>query len=236
MTVIQPNCRIQFTAEDVEFIVATLGGESSRAGCLVQLLAAEESRDLILDDEKLVHALLENPGCLRVSSHFYFYALVRHVFRRAGIENCAVADYVAEVLAQFSLQERTRCRVPGKPEPLDYFFEMLASLPAADDRTRFLIRAHMGNQSLFVTGIFPERIRAQAERRGFPDLAYYEALGRSSFQAASDHRLARKYALTPIFSELADQFQTTRRALNDLTDRLFTLGGPDGNALLNQLN
>ena len=103
MLVIQPNCRVQFTAEDVEFVVATLGGESSRAGCLVQLLADEESRDLILDDEKLVHALLESPGCLRVSSHFYFYALVRHVFRRAGIENRAVADYVAELLAQFSL-------------------------------------------------------------------------------------------------------------------------------------
>ena len=236
MRVIQPNCRIQFTAEDVEFIVATLGGKTGRTAGLLQLLAEEESRDLVLDDEQLVHALLEQPGCVRVSSHFYFYALVRHVFRRAGIQNRAVADYVAEVLAEFSLQERTRCRVPGKPEPLDYFFEMLACLPAADDRTRFLIRAHIGNQSLFLTGIFPERIRARAERRGFPGLAYYEALGRSSFQAASDHRLARKYALSPIFSELADQFPATRRALNDLTDRLLTLGGPDGNALLNQWN
>ena len=158
------------------------------------------------------------------------------MFRRAGIENRAVADYVAEMLAEFSLQERTRCRVPGKPAPLDYFFEMLAALPAADDRTRFLIRAHLGNQSLFLTGIFPERIRAQAERRGFPDLSYYESVGRSSFKAARDHRLARKYALTPIYTELADHFQTTRRALNDLTDRLFTLAGPDGNALLNQWN
>ena len=236
MNVIQPNCRIQFTVEDVDFIVATLGGQAGATECLVQLLADESSRDLILDDEKLFHALLEHPRCLRVSSHFYFYTLVRHVFRRAGIESRAVADYVAEMLAAFSQQERTRCRVPGQPEPLDYCFEMLAALPAADDRTRFLIRAHLGNQSLFMTGIFPERIRARSERHGFPDLKYYEALGRSSFHAARDHRLARKYALTPIFSELADQFQTTRRALNDMMDRLFTLGGPDGNALLNQWN
>src|SRR5581483_10726443 len=139
MMVIQANCRVQFTAEDIDFIIATLGPGAGGTECLVKLLADEDTRDLILDDESLYKALLEHRGCLKVSDHLYFYILIRHTLRRAGIETRAVADYVAEVLAEFSVLERTRCRIRGKPEPLDYFFEMVAALQTADDQTTFYI-------------------------------------------------------------------------------------------------
>src|SRR6476620_8023315 len=92
MKMIQPNCRVQFAAEDMDFILSVLGRKIGNAECLIKLLSDEESRDLILDDEALFHALLERRGCLRVSSRFYFYILVRHVFRRSDIQERAVAD------------------------------------------------------------------------------------------------------------------------------------------------
>ena len=224
---IQANCRVQFAAEDVDFILSVLGRRMGDADCLVRLLSDEESRDLVLDDEALFHALIERRGCLRVSSRFYFYILVRTVFRRSGIQDRAVADYVAELLAEFAQAERGRCMIPGRPIPLDYFFEMLAALETADERTSFLIRAHMGNYSLFLSGVFPDRIRFRAEMRGFPDVKYFEALGRTQYRVAGDHRLARRYELTPIFNTLAERFQTTRLALNDIADRLFSIGDRD---------
>src|SRR5256885_8279106 len=121
MKMIQPNCRVQFAAEDIDFILSVLGSRIGTADCLVKLLADEDSRDLILDDEALFHALLERRGCLRVSSRFYFYILVRHVFRRSDIGDRAVADYVAEVLAEFAPAERGRCVVHGGLQSLDYF-------------------------------------------------------------------------------------------------------------------
>jgi hypothetical protein len=160
---------------------------------------------------------------LRVSSRFYFYILVRHVFHRSGIQDRAVADYVAEVLAEFAQAERARCIVPGQANPLDYFFEMLSALQKADDRTSFYIRAHIGNYSLFLSGVFPDRIRFRAEGRGFPDVKYYDALGRTHYRAASDHRLAQRYELAGIFNTLSDRFKTTRLALNDIADRLFSI-------------
>src|SRR5207245_8513823 len=193
MKMIQPNCRIQFAAEDIDFILSVLGRKIGNAECLVKLLSDEESRDLILDDEALFHALLERRGCLRVSSRFYFYILVRNVLRRSDLQDRAVADYVAEVLAQFSRAERSRCVVPGQKHPLDYFFEMLAALNTADERTSFFIRVHIGNHSLFLAGVFPDRIRFRAEARGFPDLKYYEGMGRTHYRMASDHRLAHRY-------------------------------------------
>jgi hypothetical protein len=227
MIMIRPNCRAQFAAEDIDFILSVLGPKIGTAECLVQLLADEDSRDLILDNEALLHALLERRGCLRVSSRFYFYILVRQVLRRSDIKDRAVADYVAEMLAEFSRTERARCVVPGQAAPLDYFFEMLAALQTADDRTSFLIRVHIGNYSLFLSGVFPERIRFRAETRGSPDLRYYEGLGRTHYQVASDHRLAQRYEVSQIFSILAERFETTRLALNDIADRYFFLGDPN---------
>src|SRR5260221_14288258 len=121
MKMIQPNCRVQFAAEDIDFILSVLGGKIGTSECLIQLLSDEDSRDLILDDDALLHALLERRGCLRVSSRFYFYILVRSVFRRSDLPDRALADYVAEVLAEFACAERSRCVVPGQGNPLDYF-------------------------------------------------------------------------------------------------------------------
>jgi hypothetical protein len=233
MMMIRPNCRAQFAAEDIDFILSVLGRKISTAECLVKLLADEDSRDLILDDEALLHALLERHGCLRVSSRFYFYILVRHVLRRSGIEDRAVADYVAEVLSEFSRAERARCVVPGQATPLDYFFEMLAALQTADDHTSFLIRVHIGNHSLFLSGVFPARIRYRAETRGAPGLKYYEGLGRTQYRAASDHQLARRYEVARIFDTLAERFETTRLALNDIADRYLSIG--DSNRALDWL-
>lgn len=227
MKVIKPNCRIQFAAQDIEFILSVLGSKLEGQDCLVQLLGDQDTRDLILDDDSLFHALLERGGCLQVSSHFYFYILVRQVFKRAGIADRSVADYVAEVLAEFARAERARCVVPGQVNPLDYFFEMLSALQTADDHTRFHIRAHIGNYSLFLAGVFPDRIRMRAERRGFPDLKYYVSLGRTHFRVASDHRLALRYELAEIFSTLSERFEATRLALNDISDRLFSINGVD---------
>jgi hypothetical protein len=224
MKLIQPNCRIQFTAEDVEFILRTLGKSRRDENLLLQLLADEESRDLLLDDESLFHALIEQRGCLQVSNRFYFYVIVRHVLLGAGIKDRSVADYTAEMLTEYSRPGQMECRAPGQEAPMEYFFEMLAALNEADERTSFFIRAHIGNHSLFLSGVFPQRIRYRAERKGFPDLRYYEALGESSFRIASDHRLAARYDLAPIYSTLAENFHTAREALNDMSERLVSLG------------
>jgi hypothetical protein len=55
----------------------------------------------------------------------------------------------------------------ARRNPLNYFFEMLTALRTADDRNNFELRAYIGNYALFITGVFPDRIRVRAEKRGF---------------------------------------------------------------------
>jgi hypothetical protein len=214
---------MQFTAADMDFITSVLGKNKESMPFLVSLLTDLDTRDVILDDEMLFKALLDQPGCLRVSPHLYFYVMVRHVLRLGGIEDRSVADYVAELLTEFSREERTRCIIRGQLQPMDYFFEMLTALQTADDYTAFCLRAHIANHSLFFSGVFPDRIRARAEQRGFPGLQYYRELGRASFRAASHHRLASEFELAPIFGTLSNHFEPARLALNDLSERVFSL-------------
>jgi hypothetical protein len=135
-----------------------------------------------------------------------------------------VADYVAKILSDFVRSEGVRIQLPGQASPMEYLFEMLTAANQADDSTAFRIRAHIGNYSLFLSGVFPERIRSRAETRGAPSLSYYENIGRSQYRMAGDHRLAQRYELATIFHTLAEHFQTTRLALNDISERLFALG------------
>jgi hypothetical protein len=224
MKLIQPNCRVQFTPEDIDFILTVLQPSVKSRDSLLKLLADEDSRDIILDDERLFRTVLENPHCLRISTHFYFYILVRNVFRKSDLSERQLADYVAELLADFSRTENTELRLKKDSPPLTYYVDMLATLEQVDKTTAFYIRAYVGNQSLFMCGVFPERIRYRAQRCGAPDLRYYEEVGRSSFRVASNHRLAQTYELADIFDTLSERFGQTRRALNDLGERLLMLG------------
>mgnify|MGYP000548420427 CR=1 FL=1 len=227
MKVIRPACRVQLTAEDVTFIASVLSRQPSDVEAVVRLLADESSRDSLLDDERLLRAILEARGCLHISTPFYFYLLVRHAFLRVGVLDRAVADYVATVLAEYAEIESTRLRLRKDAPPLEYFVDMLAALRNCDDITRFYLRTFMGNTALFLAGIFPDRIQHRAQRRGAPGMSYYTGLGRASFREAGEHRLARQYELDAIFDQLAERFEETRCALNDVRDRMIHLDDHD---------
>lgn len=190
------------------------------------ILADSESRDLILDDTLLFEALTSSNDCLPISNCLYFYVLVRNVFLKSGINNRSVADYVASLMVEFTMTEKLSLRMPPDQSPIDYLFDMLAASAQADDRTRYFIQAHIGNHTLFLSGVFSERIQHREQTRGFPGLSYYEGIGAGNFRAARDHRLAYKHELVGVYDRLSDQFTTARKALNNLSDRLLHFSEP----------
>ena len=87
----------------------------------------------------------------------------------------------------------------------------------------FLLRVHMANYSLFLSGMFAERVNAHVQRRGAPSLSFYEAVGKSTYLSMADHPQARRTQLQAIFKLLGAEFRRVRVALNDLTDTLLHL-------------
>jgi hypothetical protein len=218
---IQPNCRARFTAEDFSFVVRVLGRNQSQSVSLVDLLTDPEARDDILDHEALARAVLENPGNLVISPQFYFYILARLVLRRAQIDDRTMADYLAALLEKFS--QMRQWSAPVEALQTAYLSDLLAALKNASSYQTFLIRAYLGNYSLFLTGIFYENVESRRQR-GAPSCSFYEELGRTSFRTAASHDVAKKFQLTDLFEKLAEQFHDCRLALNRLADELFDLG------------
>ena len=75
---VQANCRARFTAADFDFVVRTLGRSQTDQVSLVDLLSDAETRDAVLDNPRLIDAILSNAGQLQISSHFYFYLPLIH--------------------------------------------------------------------------------------------------------------------------------------------------------------
>jgi hypothetical protein len=219
--VIRANCRERFTAADFDFVVSTLARSSTDQVSLVDLLSDAETRDSVLDNPRLVHAILSNAGHLRISSQFYFYVLARHVLQQAGIRDRRLCDYVASLLEAFS--RASVLRAPHNAEPIEeYISDMLIALRRVTPEQAFLLRAHVGNYSLFVSGIFHENMQRR-RLRGGPDVKFYEQIGRTNYQLLASHATARRCELDQVFEELADRFCDVRCALNRLSDQLLNL-------------
>ena len=88
-------------------------------------------------------------------------------------------------------------------------------------RRAFLVRQHLGNYALWMSGLFPDRIEMRRWRRGAPGIDYYDALGRRGFALAAEHRLAKEHGLSPLFERAAERFVMLRVALNRVSDTLF---------------
>ena len=179
-------------------------------------------RDSVLDNPRLVDAILSNPAQLRISSQFYFYVLARHVLQRAGIGDRKLCDYVGSLLETFSRTSLLRTPHVSGESVQQYVSDMLIALQRATPEEAFLLRAHVGNYSLFISGIFHENTQRRSLRGG-PDVRFYEQVGRSNYQVLSSHAAARRCELDDVFEELAGRFRDVRLALNRLSDQLLNL-------------
>jgi len=224
-SVIQANCRTQFTADDFSFVVRVLAKSQRDAVSLVTLLSDEQERDAILDHELIYNSVVDQAGCLQVSAAFYFYILTRRVLKRISLDERALTDYVAAVLLAFS--NISQIRAPGDTTPTSrsftYVSDILTRLNTCSPEQAYVLRTHMANYTLFLSGMFVERVNAHAERRGAPGISFYEAVGQSSYLSVAQHPQAKRTELQAIYEMLGNEFRRVRLALNNLAETLLHL-------------
>ena len=217
---IRPNCRIQFTPSDIDFIRSVIGDEGDSSDHLITLIEDADCLDVILDDKRLLKEILNRPDYLKISPRLYFYILVRHVLKNSNIDDVNLTDYLAELLTEYAHSDRSKRPIAQDGQPVNYFTDVMAAMEKADDRMRFFIQLFVGNYSLFLAGFFPYYLRHRTQYRAAPRLEFYERLGSSNYRHASKNSLAKKYDLSDILIYLAESFGRVRLALNDLSERL----------------
>ncbi|HIL68684.1 MAG TPA: hypothetical protein EYG38_02385 [Verrucomicrobia bacterium] len=208
---------------DIQFIIWALEISPRQQDHFLSLLVDPETIDQILDDPRLLDKILGEPRNLYLSPELYFYLLLRRAFQDAGHQNPDLPEYAAGVLAEYSRKNPLRKPFEEIDSDLSYTVEIFAAMDTADAYRRFTLYIFAGNQFLFLTGLFSDYLNARTNRKGAPDIQYYEEFGKSSYQAAGEHPLAQEFDVKNMCHSLAVNFTLTRQVLQDVSDRLMFL-------------
>ena len=232
---ILPTIRASFSRRDVLHLVHLLGRGDEELQRGAERRLDEEGADAILDDPRVLNALLTDPIASAPTS-LVFYVLVRHALIEVGIEDRATADYVASMLVAFGREGRAYRPSDSTPDEYHYLVDMVARLADADRREAFLLRSHLGNFSLWLSGLFPDYLAARVRRRGAPDIGYYERMGTTGYQLAARSPEAKTLGLDKLLGDVADHFSGVRTALNLVSDRyMWPRAGDPVNRLLREV-
>jgi hypothetical protein len=215
------NTRQHLTRNDAQLAMRILArGSDAELGELEARLV-NDGIDAILDDPALPLALMRSASGAHASLPLFTYVMVRHALRRLGEGDRSLADYLAAVVVHFGARDRATRVGDSDDQTYAALTDLLSDVNDPDARRSFLVRAHLGNYALWLSGIFPDYVEQRRWSRGGPQLEYYEEMGRRGFQLASEHRLAEEHGLAPLYAAAADRFGLLRIALNSLSDWLF---------------
>lgn len=215
------DVRHRLTRNDAQLAMRLIARGDDRA--LEQCEAALRDRgiDALLDDPRLIGALMNAPQGAHSSFPLFAYVAVRHALHEAGEDNRALADYMAAVLIAFAAKGRAERVADSDDERYDTLAALVGDANDPDAKRSFLVRAHLGNYALWLAGLFPDFIVQRRWKRGGPDLDYYDEMGKRGFQLAADHRLAEQHGLRTLYAMAALRFETMRSALNRVSDRML---------------
>ncbi|GAC1647776.1 MAG: hypothetical protein NVS4B3_02360 [Gemmatimonadaceae bacterium] len=215
------NVHHRLTRDDAQMAIRLIARDEPGALDVLESSLRDRGIDAILDDPRLLAALVSSRHGARASFPLFAYVVVRNALRGAGEDDRGLADYVASILIHFGMRDRATRIAESDDQEYATLADLFAEVDDANPQRSFLVRAHLGSYALWLSGLFPDHIEHRRWRRGGPDLEYYEELGRRGFRLAADHRLAEEHGLVPLFSAAADRFPRLRVALNTLSDSLL---------------
>jgi hypothetical protein len=150
-----------------------------------------------------------------------FQHLVRGNFRRgAQLDDAELADYVSRMLTEFThVENMYRIRNARGQRLADVAEMLIESNPLLDapsfDRER-AVRKHVGDFTLFFTGLFPEAVASLPKLRplSVDTFVDYVAAGKESYRVVSAFNLFEYREEAPLFGRLAFHFEQCVHGLN----------------------
>ena len=157
----------------------------------------------------------------------FFSALVeKHFTEEAGVRDEQVMHYVSNLLTDFCETEHLfqLCNAQGRA--LNDVGEMMLEAdpvygPAPSfDRER-QVRKHIGDYTLFFTGMFPESINpTRLRRQRLENFIDFVKAGKESYYIVSKFDCFEYAKVAPMFKTLAEQFEACVYGLNIVKNEL----------------
>lgn len=149
----------------------------------------------------------------------FFDRAVRATFRDLTLHDEPVAGYLVDMLTRFARTDQlypAGVAVPRLEAVVDILLEAEAAWDDAashfSPEREVSARRHLGDYTLFMTGVFRERVERMAST------AYYVRQGQRAYRFVSEHDRASAQPTTsgggPLFARLSEQFESYAWALD----------------------
>jgi hypothetical protein len=145
----------------------------------------------------------------------FFDWAIRASFHDLALRDDPAAAYLADLLTRFARTEALH--PPGRAVPrLDTVVDMLLDAQAVwgedspyfEPERELAIRRHIGDYTLFMLGVFRERVERLAST------GHYIARGTQAYRFVSEHARARGATGAPPYRRLAERFEHYAGALD----------------------
>ncbi len=157
---------------------------------------------------------------------FFLELVSEHFHHSIGLRDPQVSEYVAQMLTEFTEVERLHHIRNSGGRALDDVGEMLLEADPvfgeapSFDRER-AVRKHIGDYTLFFTGMFPEAINHfRLRRQRLENFVDYIRAGKESYYIVSKFEFFEYAKAAPLFAKLAARFEECVFGLNQVKNDL----------------
>ncbi len=100
------NTRARLTREDIALALALLAQAGSDSADEAEAHLRDDGVDALLDDPRLLRALIASRLGARASLTLFLYIVARHAMLQSGVDDRVLSDYAASILLHFGLRDR----------------------------------------------------------------------------------------------------------------------------------
>jgi hypothetical protein len=157
----------------------------------------------------------------------FFDRALRASFHDLALDGDPAVPYLADLLTRFARTDNLYPRglaLPRLETVVDMMLEVQSAWQADGPDFRpeheVSVRRHIGDYTLFMTGIFPERVERQAGTN------FYIAQGKRAYRFVSEHARASGRDASPPYRRLAERFEHYAGAL-DYARRVHFFDAPE---------
>jgi hypothetical protein len=199
-------------------------------------LAPADEVGVSLAQQALMRGVSNKEGPMIPESHplqqLFLELVSRNFSAGVGLRNQEVSEYVAALLTEFCEIEQLYKIRNAAGRPLDDAGELLLeSDPIYGDAPSFdrerQVRKHIGDYTLFFTGMFPESInRFRLRRKRMDGFIDFIKAGKESYYIVSKFEFFEYAKVAPLFARLSQEFERCVYGLNLVKNELQEMQHP----------
>jgi hypothetical protein len=204
---------------DQEYLIGILKISDDDEKHLALLMEDQDTFLQLLTDKRVFAYTIEQTDFSEVSAYLYFYICLRKFLTNKGIYDPRIIWYVSQVIAFFSVSDQWKDTSHIWHRPKDHYTSILQKMKRAKEEGNkeqmYRLQVHLGDYSLFLSGLYPEYIYYMSEEKEGVGIDYYDEMALTGYKAAGINEGAPDEHITSIHSSLSKNIPIIREAIND---------------------